>query len=102
MNTSGHCLMTFESKNSKELKNLYKIQIHISVVRKIYFGYLSLFIGWAYFLSWSFTYYPQIIKNLKKKSVVGLSLDYVILNFVGHISYLIFNVAFYKNSFIQV
>lgn len=98
---AGHCVMSFHSK-SPELENLFKIRINIKVVHEIYFGYLSIIIGWLYFMLWSVVYYPQIYHNWKRKSVVGLSFDYVGLNLTGHFCYLVFNAAMYENSFIQV
>ncbi|XP_004489563.1 cystinosin homolog [Cicer arietinum] len=58
-------------------------------------------LGWLAFLSWSIAGYPQIILNFRRKSVVGLSLDYTILNFTKHWSYLIYNVSLFFSPLIQ-
>jgi cystinosin len=50
----------------------------------------SLF-GWIYFASWSMSFYPQVVRNHRRKRVTGLSLDYVALNFTGFLCYTIFN-----------
>ncbi|CAH1775404.1 unnamed protein product [Owenia fusiformis] len=97
---AGHCVMSLQTKN-KEIKNLYMIKVKIRVVQSVLFGYLSVALGWLYFLAWSISYYPQITKNYRRKSVVGFSLDYVFLNLMGHIFYGIFNVNLYWNTYIQ-
>ncbi|RDX78793.1 Cystinosin-like protein, partial [Mucuna pruriens] len=58
-------------------------------------------LGWLAFLSWSVAGYPQLILNFRRKSVVGLSLDYEILNFTKHWSYLIYNASLFFSPFIQ-
>ena len=98
---AGHCTMSFRSP-SLELKDLFKEQIHIKVVHDIFLGYLSIILGWAYFICWSVLYYPQIYKNYERLSVVGLSFDYLALNMTGHLCYCVFNTAMYYNSTIQV
>ena len=47
------------------------------------------------------SFYPQFFLNLRKKSVVGLSLDYVSLNVMGFICYSIFNIAFFFDPGVQ-
>ncbi|KAL2335234.1 hypothetical protein Fmac_016447 [Flemingia macrophylla] len=58
-------------------------------------------LGWLAFLSWSVAGYPQIILNFRRKSVVGLSLDFEILNFTKHWSYLIYNASLFFSPAIQ-
>ncbi|XP_041006423.1 cystinosin homolog isoform X3 [Juglans microcarpa x Juglans regia] len=58
-------------------------------------------LGWTAFLSWTLCYYPQVISNFRRKSVVGLSFDFVILNLTKHTSYLIHNASLYFSSAIQ-
>lgn len=50
-------------------------------------------LGWTYFAAWSISFYPQILLNAQRRSVVGLSLDYTALNVVGFACYASFNVA---------
>lgn len=57
--------------------------------------------GWLYFFTWSLSFYPQFLLNWCTKSVVGLSLDYVSLNFMGFIGYSIFNVALFFDPGVQ-
>ncbi|XP_057445610.1 cystinosin homolog [Lotus japonicus] len=58
-------------------------------------------LGWSAFVSWTVCAYPQVILNFRRKSVVGLSLDYEILNFTKHWSYLIYNASLFFSPAIQ-
>nr|XP_056721006.1 cystinosin [Euleptes europaea] len=63
-------------------------------------------IGWIYFFAWSISFYPQAFKNWKRKSVVGLSFDFIALNLTGFIAYAVFNVGLFwigsvKEQFLQ-
>jgi len=62
---------------------------------------LSDIIGWAYFLSWSISFYPQVWENWKRKSVIGLSFDFLLYNITGYIGYSIFNVTLYFSSSVK-
>ncbi|KAF4322140.1 hypothetical protein BBO99_00002801 [Phytophthora kernoviae] len=59
------------------------------------FNRISSIIGWIYFFCWSVSFYPQVFLNQQRQSVVGLSLDYTVLNMLGFTCYSIFNCAFY-------
>ncbi|XP_069617187.1 cystinosin [Ranitomeya imitator] len=64
-------------------------------------------IGWIYFLAWSVSFYPQVFTNFRRKSVVGLSFDFVALNLTGFIAYSVFNVClfwipFVREQFLQI
>ncbi|KAL6143194.1 hypothetical protein ACLB2K_053889 [Fragaria x ananassa] len=58
-------------------------------------------LGWLTFTFWSVGFYPQVILNFRRKSVVGLSIDFVVLNFTKHSSYLIYNATLYFSSAVQ-
>ncbi|KAG4940537.1 Cystinosin [Glycine soja] len=58
-------------------------------------------LGWFAFVSWSISFYPQVILNFRRKSVVGLNFDFVVLNLTKHSSYLIYNASLYFSSAIQ-
>nr|GEU50983.1 cystinosin homolog [Tanacetum cinerariifolium] len=62
---------------------------------------LSLTFGWIAFFASSFCFYPQVILNFKRKSVIGLNQDFVVLNLTKHSSYLIYNAAVYFSSDVQ-
>jgi len=56
---------------------------------------ISAIIGWIYFSAWSISFYPQIWTNYRRKSVVGLSIDFQLLNLLGFTCYAIYNSALY-------
>ncbi|KAJ1664917.1 hypothetical protein IW140_003736 [Coemansia sp. RSA 1813] len=58
-------------------------------------GTLSAVLGWTYFIAWSVSFYPQIILNHRRKSVEGLSIDFLVYNVYGFACYAIFNTAFF-------
>ncbi|KAI9128381.1 hypothetical protein K1719_001374 [Acacia pycnantha] len=58
-------------------------------------------VGWLVFILWSISFYPQVILNYRRKSVVGLNLDFQALNLTNHTCYLIYNVSLYFSSTIQ-
>ncbi|CAO1433342.1 unnamed protein product [Diamesa serratosioi] len=62
---------------------------------------ISLIVGWIYFAAWSISFYPQLITNFKRKSVVGLNFDFMALNLIGHTLYAIFNVSLYWVPYIE-
>ncbi|KAJ1742372.1 hypothetical protein IWW40_000561 [Coemansia sp. RSA 1250] len=59
---------------------------------------LSAALGWTYFIAWSVSFYPQILLNYKRKSVEGLSIDFLVYNVYGFTCYALFNTAFYFNK----
>lgn len=63
-----------------------------------YYRYISSIIGYTYFLCWSVSFYPQIILNHRRKSTVGLSTDFTILNVVGFLCYSIYNAFLFWNN----
>ncbi|KAI7756602.1 hypothetical protein M8C21_032373 [Ambrosia artemisiifolia] len=62
---------------------------------------ISSVFGWIAFCSWSISFYPQVILNYKRKSVVGLNFDFVVLNLTKHSSYLIYNASVFFSSAVQ-
>ncbi|KAK9272355.1 hypothetical protein L1049_002726 [Liquidambar formosana] len=58
-------------------------------------------LGWIAFFSWSISFYPQVILNYRRKSVVGLNFDFVVLNLTKHSSYLIYNATLYFSKAVQ-
>ncbi|XP_070508513.1 cystinosin-like [Chironomus tepperi] len=61
----------------------------------------SVIVGWVYFVAWSISFYPQVVINFRRKSVVGLSFDFLALNIFGHTSYAIFNSCLYFLKYFQ-
>ncbi|PSS30176.1 Cystinosin like [Actinidia chinensis var. chinensis] len=62
---------------------------------------LSSVLGWIAFAAWSISFYPQVILNFRRKSVVGLNFDFVVLNLTKHSSYLIYNASLFFSSVVQ-
>ncbi|KAI8072253.1 PQ loop repeat-domain-containing protein [Gilbertella persicaria] len=62
---------------------------------------ISSLIGWCYFVAWSFSFYPQTILNWKRKSVQGLSIDFLCYNVYGFLCYWIYNMSFFFSHEIQ-
>lgn len=58
-------------------------------------------IGWVYFSAWSISFYPQMYTNYRRKSVVGLSLDFQVLNMLGFLCYTIYNAALFWNTSVR-
>ena len=52
-------------------------------------------LGWAYFSCWSISFYPQVVQNFERRSVVGFSFDFALLNLVGFACYSAFNLALF-------
>ena len=48
---------------------------------------ISFLLGWSYFLSWSFSFYPQIYLNYKRKAATGISKLFMMLNIIGFYTY---------------
>jgi PQ loop repeat len=44
---------------------------------------ISSCIGYTYFLSWSTSFYPQLLTNFRRKTTAGLSADFCVLNVLG-------------------
>lgn len=70
-------------------------RIRFLVIRSTALGIVNQVIGWIYFLAWSISFYPQVFENWKRKSVVGLSFDFIALNLTGFIAYSVFNVGLF-------
>ncbi|KAL9239082.1 hypothetical protein vseg_013434 [Gypsophila vaccaria] len=62
---------------------------------------LSQVLGWTAFVAWSISFYPQVIMNFRRKSVVGLNFDFIVLNLTKHSSYLIYNVVLFFSKPVQ-
>jgi len=65
----------------------------ISIVSKV--------IGWVYFACWSLSFYPQVILNFKRKSVIGLSFDFLYFNITGYICYSVFNSVLFWSPVVE-
>ncbi|XP_027187542.1 cystinosin homolog isoform X1 [Cicer arietinum] len=57
--------------------------------------------GWIAFVVWSSSFYPQLILNFSRKSVVGLNFNYLVLNNTKHTLYLVYNASLYFSSTVR-
>lgn len=78
-----------------------RTRIRFLVIHSIALDIVNQVIGWIYFLAWSISFYPQVIENWRRKSVVGLSFDFLALNLTGFIAYSVFNVGLFWVPYIQ-
>lgn len=62
---------------------------------------MSSVVGYIYFVSWSVSFYPQLITNYEKKSMEGLSTDASILAFLNYTCYTIYNAFFFWSEGIR-
>jgi PQ loop repeat len=54
----------------------------------------SRLLGWLYFSCWIASFVPQTVINYRRKSVTGVSIDYICLNVAGFACYTVFNLSF--------
>lgn len=91
--------MSFFSTPCYSFKNVFlKVTVALSPV----ILHVSLVLGWLYFVAWSASFYPQIIDNYQRKSVVGLNFDYLSFNIVGSALYTAFNMGLLWCPLIEV
>lgn len=58
-------------------------------------------IGWTYFAAWSISFWPQVFTNAARRSVVGLSFDYIAFNLLGFSCYTAYNAALFWNPTVR-
>ena len=75
--------------------------LRFSVLHYPFLQLISAIIGWAYFVSWTVSFYPQIAQNCFRKSTSGFSVDLILMNILGYSAYSAFNVSLYWSSYIQ-
>ncbi|XP_036743319.2 cystinosin isoform X2 [Manis pentadactyla] len=68
-------------------------RIRFLVIHSNVISIINQVIGWIYFVAWSISFYPQVITNWRRKSVIGLSFDFVALNLTGFVAYSVFNIG---------
>ncbi|KAM8976063.1 cystinosin [Pelodytes ibericus] len=76
-------------------------RIRFLVIHSFSVEILGQIIGWIYFIAWSVSFYPQVFENWRRKSVVGLSFDFLSLNLTGFIAYSVFNVGLFWIPYIR-
>lgn len=75
--------------------------VRVDVMKSKGLDTFSTVVGWIYFVAWSVSFYPQIIENFRRKSVIGLNFDFLSLNIVGFTLYGFFNIGLYWIPSIQ-
>ncbi|VUZ55555.1 unnamed protein product [Hymenolepis diminuta] len=89
------------TSTSFNVSDLDLIHTSITVYRFKLLTALQQIVGWTYFLAWTLSFYPQIILNCRRKSVEGLSFDFIVYNVIGFLCYSIFNIGLYFIPLIQ-
>ncbi|XP_067617373.1 cystinosin homolog isoform X2 [Eurosta solidaginis] len=90
----GHLEITAKSV-SNETWIVDDLFVRVTVAKSEALIVISVVVGWMYFSAWSSSFYPQIHRNIKKRSVVGLNFDFLALNLLGFLMYGIFNCGLY-------
>ncbi|XP_073976821.1 lysosomal cystine transporter cystinosin isoform X3 [Rhodnius prolixus] len=75
--------------------DLSKAFVRVTVEKSRVLTTVSVVVGWIYFVAWSISFYPQIYENYRRKSVIGLNIDFVGLNLIGFVLYSVFNCGLY-------
>lgn len=62
---------------------------------------VSQVLGWAYTVVWMVSFYPQIVLNFRRRSVIGFSFDYLVYNTIGYVCYSLFNCLLFWDPELQ-
>ena len=73
----------------------------MSISRDHALSVVSQTVGWIYFAAWSISFYFQVFLNYRRKSVRGLSFDFLAYNFTGFLCYTVFNCTLYWSAVVQ-
>ncbi len=95
----GHLVVTGQSPQVN-ISSMYDFLL-IDIARSKTLNVFIQLVGWIYFFAWSISFYPQIILNFRRGSVVGLNFDFLALNILGHSCYSVFNICLYTSHDIQ-
>lgn len=95
----GHLIVTARSAQVN-ISSAYDFLL-IDIARSQTLNVFIQLVGWIYFFAWSISFYPQIILNFRRQSVIGLNFDFLALNLLGHSCYAIFNLCLYTSHEVQ-
>ena len=84
-----------DSNGTSTFYKLEKVKREVSIIHAKWIYYFSMVVGWIYFVAWSISFYPQIIENFRRRSVVGLNFDFLAFNITGFVAYGVFNVGLF-------
>ncbi|KIH54598.1 Lysosomal Cystine Transporter [Ancylostoma duodenale] len=91
-----------DSSNTTECNEMLRgLYLEVTVLKSSLVAALVMVVGWAYFTAWSTSFYPQMLLNFKRKSVIGLNFDFLVFNIVGFLAYSAYNVFMYFDSNVQ-
>ncbi|KAL4884337.1 PQ loop repeat-domain-containing protein [Aspergillus karnatakaensis] len=62
---------------------------------------LSRLLGWIYMVCWSASFYPQPIHNYRRKSTIGLAIDFPTINVLGFVCYTVYTGTFLYSPVIR-
>ncbi|XP_020389475.2 cystinosin [Rhincodon typus] len=85
---------TYLQTNSSKLIRA-PVKMRFLVVHSNALVIINQVIGWIYFVAWSISFYPQVIENWRRRSVIGLNFDFLALNVTGHLAYGVFNISLF-------
>ncbi|XP_064626519.1 cystinosin-like [Lineus longissimus] len=91
---AGNVIVGLNS-SADEFEDLDKAFVRVDVVHFKALDIVSQVIGWIYFVAWSVSFYPQVVLNWQRKSVVGLNFDFVCYNLTGFVAYGLFNIGLF-------
>ncbi|XP_046550313.1 cystinosin-like isoform X1 [Haliotis rubra] len=96
----GHVFVGVNS-TSPEFEDLSSLYIRVDVIKSSALNIVSVVIGWIYFVAWTLAGYPQVYTNWRRKSVVGLNLDFISYNMTSFIAYALYNCGLFWIPSIQ-
>uniref|UniRef100_A0A915L1M0 Cystinosin n=1 Tax=Romanomermis culicivorax TaxID=13658 RepID=A0A915L1M0_ROMCU len=88
----ANCTRNYTSECPFDFGDSY---LTLSTVHSLPLTVLVHIFGWLYFVAWSFSFYPQIYLNSKRRSVIGLNFDFLTLNVTGFLFYALYNCALF-------
>jgi cystinosin len=99
---AGTAHMEFNSTNEELRDAVQDIEVSVTVIHSEALDVVIEVVGWIYFIAWSISFYPQIVYNFQRKSVVGLNFDFLTYNLTGFLLYGMFNVGMFWITTVKV
>ena len=65
------------------------------------YAYVSAALGGAYFVAWSASFWPQVLLNRQRKTTIGLSPDFAVLNMFAFAAYTTYTLSLYASPRIR-
>ncbi|KAA0186653.1 Cystinosin [Fasciolopsis buskii] len=90
-----------ESEINHNISGLGQVLCDVAVMHQRWLSVVEVVVGWMYFAAWTISFYPQVFLNWRRKSVVGLNLDFLFLNLTGFFIYSVFNITLYASPVIK-